>query len=268
MGSDGVGRRYVYLKCCIISPFLWVILQKPDIENWFKAWNWLFLNPYLNRSELLGFLQTIPHLSSTHFSIDFESTSSRIVVRPVNSISKIISLAGFYKFLMIITLIYPIIWLIRYLILGVEYDVIRVAYPLVYWEDNRRMDQPIRSSQDQTRVLRGQTDRSWFYSNQQKIASLCQSGKIGPVTEDLTSWESPPTLAVTMGACPAAMAPLPSLLSVSSVKLFLSHICNKLFASFGIWFALLQMELQCNALRQKSNKLYLFLPFVYVMFSY
>ncbi|MBW0483763.1 hypothetical protein O181_023478 [Austropuccinia psidii MF-1] len=129
-------------------------------------------------NELLKWLRELPHLRATHFSVEFHHTSSKIVVRPVNSLSKLFSLSGFYKFMLTITLIYPIIWLIRYLVLGVEYDVVRVAYPLVYWQTNNEHDQLDRSAASKL-VLKGQTERNWFLANQARIAQACRDRKMG-----------------------------------------------------------------------------------------
>ncbi|CAH7686136.1 hypothetical protein BY996DRAFT_6824439 [Phakopsora pachyrhizi] len=146
--------------------------------------------------ELLNFLSTIPNLRSTNFSVNFQTTSSSITIRPINKISKVFSLSGFYKFLLTIALIYPILWLVRYLILGVEYNVIRAAYPLIYWDSYPQVEQASSSTRSANggdgqpsgsdvsggqhfRVLRGMTERVWFDQNRARITVACQSGKIG-----------------------------------------------------------------------------------------
>lgn len=85
--------------------------------------------------------------------------------------SKIFSLSGFTKFILTITLVYPVLWLMRYLILGADYDVVRVAYPLVYW-----LEPELRAPQAS---LRGQSELDWFAANQAHISRACQNSKIG-----------------------------------------------------------------------------------------
>jgi len=141
-------------------------LKELRVEKAVFGWNLALLE-----EELLKLLNSTPHLSSTHFSVDFYTTSSEIVVRPVNMMSKIFSLTGFTKFILTITLVYPVLWLIRYLILGADYDVVRVAYPLVYW-----LEPELRASQAS---LRGQSELDWFAANQAHISRACQNSKIG-----------------------------------------------------------------------------------------
>ncbi|EGG11866.1 uncharacterized protein MELLADRAFT_76448 [Melampsora larici-populina 98AG31] len=127
------------------------------------------------RRELYSTIRALPNLRSTHITCDFHSTSSSITIRPVNIFSKVFSLSWFPKFLLSITLIYPILWLIRYFILGAELGVIRIGYPMVYWSGERSngMDQ------EQMLVLKGQKDSEWLQANLQSIKFACLSGKIG-----------------------------------------------------------------------------------------
>ncbi|EHS64439.1 hypothetical protein PGT21_029098 [Puccinia graminis f. sp. tritici] len=141
-------------------------LKELRVEKAVFGWNLALLE-----EELLKLLNSTPHLSSTHFSVDFYTTSSQILVRPVNFVSKIFSLSGFIKFILSITLVYPILWLMRYLILGAEYDVVRVAYPLVYWHEPEHSNAEAR--------LIGQSELDWFSANQANIARACQNSKIG-----------------------------------------------------------------------------------------
>lgn len=67
--------------------------------------------------------------------------------------------------------IYPILWLMRYLFLGADYDVVRVAYPLVCWHEPDQ--QPTEAH------LRGTSERDWFAANQAIISRACQNSKIG-----------------------------------------------------------------------------------------
>ncbi|KNE95644.1 hypothetical protein PSTG_11009 [Puccinia striiformis f. sp. tritici PST-78] len=152
-------------------------LKELRVQKSVFGWNLSILE-----QELLKLLNSTPHLSSTHFSIDFYTTSSQIIVRPVNMISKIFSLTGFVKFILTISLIYPILWLMRYVFLGAEYDVVRVAYPLVYWhessiepEDEGRQS----SSDDHSSILVGQSELEWFSANQANISRACQNSKVG-----------------------------------------------------------------------------------------
>lgn len=111
-------------------------------------------------------IRAITYLQSTHITIDYHSTSSRITIRPVNTLSKIFSLPSIPKFFLSITLIYPILWLIRYFILGAEIAVIRVGYPLVYW-----------SKTNDSEV--GKNHREWLDCNVEMIRNACQAGLIG-----------------------------------------------------------------------------------------
>ncbi|KNZ59354.1 hypothetical protein VP01_1750g1 [Puccinia sorghi] len=141
-------------------------LKELRVQKAVFGWNLALLE-----EELLKLLNSTPYLSSTHFSVDFYTTSSEIVVRPVNAMSKIFSLSGFTKFILTITLVYPVLWLMRYLILGADYDVVRVAYPLVYW-----LEPELRAPQAS---LRGQSELDWFAANQAHISRACQNSKIG-----------------------------------------------------------------------------------------
>ncbi|PLW58842.1 hypothetical protein PCANC_00252 [Puccinia coronata f. sp. avenae] len=141
-------------------------LKELRVQKAVFGWNLSLLE-----EELLKLLRSTPHLSSTHFSVDFYTTSAEIVVRPVNFVSKIFSLPGLFKFLLTITLIYPILWLMRYLFLGADYDVVRVAYPLVCWHEP--------DQQPSEAHLRGASERDWFAANQASISRACQNSKIG-----------------------------------------------------------------------------------------
>lgn len=150
-------------------------LKEFRVEKVVFGWNLALLE-----DELLKLLNSIPYLPSTHFSVHFYTSSSEIIVRPVNVVSKIFSLSGFSKFLMTITLIYPILWLLRYLILGAQYDVVRAAYPLVYWDQSSLASSRTCSSLPHPReILKGQTELDWLSANRHKIFTACQNSKIG-----------------------------------------------------------------------------------------
>ncbi|KAG0147052.1 hypothetical protein CROQUDRAFT_656509 [Cronartium quercuum f. sp. fusiforme G11] len=123
---------------------------------------------YLER-ELESIIRAIPRLQSTHIDIDFHSTSSRITIRPVNKLSKLFSLGFFPKFLLTITLIYPLLWLVRYLIVGADFSIVRVGYPLVYW---------VRGREDGV-VLKGKSEREWLRANVELIKRACEAGLVG-----------------------------------------------------------------------------------------
>lgn len=125
----------------------------------------------LSASELYDAVRGIPSLRSTHISVDFQSSSSQITIRPVNMLSKIFSLGWFPKLILCLTLIYPLLWLVRYAVLGAEFGVVRVAYPLVYWV--KGVDQGVPYER------KGYTDREWLDANLQKIREACMAGRLG-----------------------------------------------------------------------------------------